>query len=453
MTIVDDEPTASSTESPTESPTLAPLNELVRSTVHAPSQQRLLRAFNATSARLEHKTARGRRLPPLPAVAGVMLAFVGAVLGTVLFLLPHGNETAPLTYTIRGGSVIEGGYLQRSRDDQLTLTFSEGSEVTFMPGSGGRLRSVDGEGAHVAVETGTASFDITPRAGAKWLVDVGPFLVRVQGTVFTVSWDVAREMFELRLQRGRVAVSGPVSSGDIVLRGGQRLVVDLRTAETRITEDNDNKGTVQALEEPRDAGVVPAPDLTDDGPVPAPPQSMQSPQPMQPMQSSRPRPSSERAEQQAHSWAEAVAAADWDRILHEAEAEGIQQTLALASAEDLLALADAARYRRRMDLAGDALLALRKRFPRSPRSIQAAYLLGRVCESNPSRISEALRWYDEYLAGAPHGPYASEALGRKMVLSGKLDQKALTRRLAEQYLGRFPNGTYAGSARALLQSE
>jgi TolA-binding protein len=241
-----------------------------------------------------------------------------------------------------------------------------------------------------------------------------------------------------------VAVSGPVSSGDIVLRGGQRLVVDLRTAETLITENNENRGPVQALEERRDAGPVPAPDLTHDRPVPAPPQSMRP---------SRPPPSTEQAGPQTPGWAEAVAAADWDRILHEAEAEGIQQTLALASAEDLLALADAARYRRRVDLAGDALLALRKRFPRSPRSIQAAYLLGRVCESNPSRISEALRWYDEYLAGAPHGPYASEALGRKMVLSGKLDQKALTRRLAEQYLGRFPNGTYAGSARALLQSE
>jgi tetratricopeptide (TPR) repeat protein len=157
--------------------------------------------------------------------------------------------------------------------------------------------------------------------------------------------------------------------------------------------------------------------------------------------------------QQPPSWSEAVAAADWDRILQEAEAAGIPQTLTSASGRDLMALADAARYRRRMALARDALLALRERFPSSPRSLQAAYLLGRVEESSPSRISEALRWYDEYLLVAPQGAYASEALGRKMVLSGNLGRKAQTRELANEYLRRFPNGTYAGSARVLLESD
>jgi hypothetical protein len=325
------------------------------------------------------------------------------------------------------------------------MSFNEGSEISFMPGSHGRLRSVDGAGAHVAIESGAASFQITPRADSKWLVDVGPFLVRVQGTVFAVSWDVTRERFELSLERGRVAVSGPTSSGDIVLRAGQRLVVNLPTAETLITEFEAGDGIAEnPFDAGLDAGLGATSELAPESPMDASPRSIER------SVASR---SAKANKREPARWTDAVAAADWDRILREAEAIGIQQTLTQASALELMALADAARYRRRMTLARNALLSLRTRFPSSPHSRQAAYLLGRVHESSASGMSEALRWYDQYLSDAPSGAYASEALGRKMVLSGKLGRSAQTRQLAQEYLRRFPNGTYAGSARALLQSD
>ena len=71
----------------------------------------------------------------------------------------------------------------------------------------------------------------------RWAVEVGPFLVAVKGTGFTVDWDPANERFELRLHKGRVVVSGPMSGGDITLRAGQRLVVNLASEETVITGD------------------------------------------------------------------------------------------------------------------------------------------------------------------------------------------------------------------------
>jgi hypothetical protein len=113
-------------------------------------------------------------------------------------------------------------------------------------------------------------------------------------------------------------------------------------------------------------------------------------------------------------------------------------------------LADAARYRRRPDLARSALLAERRRFPGSPRALDAIYLLGRVEESRASGIAEALAWYDEYLTRAPNGPFVGEALGRKMTLTDKLQGPAQARPIAEEYLRRLPRGSYAGSARALL---
>ena len=105
-----------------------------------------------------------------------------------------------------------------------------------MPGTRSRLRAVDASGARIAIEHGTASFQVTPSADHRWQVDVGPFLVTVKGTVFTVSWDAASERFELKLRHGRVTVSGPVTGGEIALRAGQRLLVDLPQGETMISE-------------------------------------------------------------------------------------------------------------------------------------------------------------------------------------------------------------------------
>jgi hypothetical protein len=151
-------------------------------------------------------------------------------------------------------------------------------------------------------------------------------------------------------------------------------------------------------------------------------------------------------------WSADVARGHWDRILQDVKRVGVEATLSKASSDDLFALADAARYRRRMDLARAALLAERRRFPGAARSLDAAFLLGRVEEASERGMARAVEWYDEYLARAPAGTYASEALGRKMTLTSQLEGSARAQPLAEEYLRRFPNGTYAGSARALRRA-
>ena len=150
-------------------------------------------------------------------------------------------------------------------------------------------------------------------------------------------------------------------------------------------------------------------------------------------------------------WADELASGHWDRILEDVERTGVEATLNGASSEDLFALADAARYRRRTDLARAALLAQRRRFPDSPRALDAIFLLGRVEESRGGGMARAIAWYDEYLARAPTGAYAAEALGRKMTVTSEIGGPAQARPIAEEYLRRFPHGSYAGSARALLR--
>ncbi len=425
----------------TDSPRLARLAEFYRDSVDRPSAAELARAHDTLLARIAAHRSRRRRLVPWSLAGAAVAASVLIALQIASGLLKGSStpEPPPLAYQVNGGRVIEGGYLRESGHAGMRVLFNEGSRFSFTPGTRGRIRSVDRIGAHVAVEHGTASCEIVRRSGRRWLVDAGPFLVTVKGTGFTVSWDPLREQFELRLRHGRVVVSGPVSAGDIELRAGQRLVVNLARAETVITEETPDQGGTEAV----GASAAGFP------PEPAPQPPTVNPQ------SANPSPSigaSSAASAGERRWSDELARGNWDRILDEVKRVGVKPTLSRASSEDLFALANAARYRRQFDLAGAALLAQRRRFPDSPRALDALFLLGRVEESRERGVAQAIAWYDEYLARAPSGPFVGEALGRKMILTDKLEGPAQARPLAEDYLRRFPKGGYAGPARELIRA-
>jgi len=426
-------------------PPLDTLTELARdacSQLPPPSPAELGNEWAVVSARIATQRARRRTLVHLTAVGAFASAVVLAVAVRAPSRLSIRAATPPaLSYQVEGGNLVEGGYLRESGDNGVKLRFAEGTEFMLMPGTRSRLRSVTPAGARIAIEHGTASFQVTPRTDARWLVDVGPFLVTVKGTVFTVAWDAVSERFDLKLQHGQVSVTGPVSTGEILVKAGQRLVVNLPKKETVITEagpggewsdspaehaEGDSEGLVPA-EAPSGVGGT--------GGRSAPFAAY--------------RRSAEARSIIGRGWVEAVAAGAWDRVLADVDRAGVRRTLAQASSEDLLALADAARYRRRTGLARVALLAERNRFPGTRSALDAAFLLGRLEESRQG-TGESIRWYDTYLAGAPKGTYASEALGRKMMVTKQLRGSADAESLAREYLRRFPTGTYAGAARALL---
>ena len=428
---------------------LAALADLARGSARTPTRTELDGGLRAVRARLGEAAARRRgRVPVIVAwsLAGTLaVTFVLVAVGVV----SPGRWRAPaappaLSYRIEGGNVIDGGYLRQSGRAGLKLLFAEGTEFILMPGTRSRLRAVDASGARIAIEDGSASFRVTPTPAGdhRWQVDVGPFLVTVKGTVFTVSWDAATERFELKLRHGRVTVSGPMTGtttgGEIVLRAGQRLLVDLPRGETLISEQTPDElaaasaAPVRPAEPPAERPSTGVDRSAGPGDKPA------ATAPARKVDGER-------------GWAAALAAGRLDRILSEAERAGVKATLDGASSDDLLALADAARYRRRTDLAREALLAERRRFPDSPRSLEAAFLLGRVEEANDHGLARAVEWYDEYLTRAPAGTYASEALGRKMTLTRKLEGASRARPIAEEYLRRFPGGTYAGPARAFVR--
>ena len=139
------------------------------------------------------------------------------------------------------------------------------------------------------------------------------------------------------------------------------------------------------------------------------------------------------------------------QVITDAETRGLDSVLAGASAADLSSLADAARYTKRSGLARQVLLAMRSRFPGSEAARDASFFLGRLGEGAPGQPDAALGWYETYLREAPRGLYASEALGREMTLLAPRSHER-AKKLAKQYLERFPHGPEADLARSLLEA-
>jgi hypothetical protein len=438
-------------DEPQDSPALAALTALGRDAPRSPTAAELdnglheLRTRVAT-AETRRRTMRRWTLAGVGAMACLAIVFKVFVLSRPA--APGAGSTIAVS-RIEGGTILDGGYLSQAGSAGIRLFFGEGSRIELAPDTRGRLRAVTREGAHLSVERGTASLHITRNPAHRWLIEAGPFTVTVKGTVFSVSWDPSSERFELRLQDGRVVVSGPTVGDALALRAGQRLVVSLPRAESVITdqpstETSDAAGGPGATTAARAAttGVATA----SKAPPGAAP-SARAPAASSPGRTLAAAPAGKAAT--SRRWASDLAKGRWDNILADVDRDGVDAILDSASSADLFVLADAARYRRRADLARAALMAQRRRFPHSARAMDAVFLLGRAEELRADGAARAITWYDEYLERAPAGGYAAEALGRKMILTSEMRGPAAARPIAEAYLLRFPSGSYAGAARAL----
>jgi hypothetical protein len=144
-----------------------------------------------------------------------------------------------------------------------------------------------------------------------------------------------------------------------------------------------------------------------------------------------------------------MARGDFEAVVAAAERRGIDAVLARGSRAELAALADAARYTRRARLAGRVLGAERTRFPDSAEGREASFFLGALAEDGGDR-ADAVSWYGRYLREDAAGTYAAQALGRRMLIESRGGSPAASID-AEEYLHRFPSGSYADAARLILK--
>jgi hypothetical protein len=360
----------------------------------------------------------------------VGLALAGAAAASVLSFV-RAHAPAPIAWHIENSPVGAQNYVSiPSTAPSARLVFDDGSKVVLDPGSRGRVAATTPVGAEVVLEQGQAHVNVVHRDRTSWLVDAGPFSVRVTGTDFMVAWAADAETLDVWMSSGRVIVKGPVLGDAQPLSAGQHLRARLREATVQIDSAPAPSGALTAN--------APATTPAEPAAVAAAPTSVEAP-------GVNPPPSVPGAP--AASWSKLISSGDFARVIREAESEGVTHALAARPLVDLRALGDAARYQNNATVARAAFKTIRSRFPSSAEARTAAFLLGRVAEEQDQSAEDALLWYGKYLEETPGGDLASLALGRKMILVAKLYGRDAAKPLADRYLRRFPTGLYAAAAR------
>jgi hypothetical protein len=384
------------------------------------------RVDEAGLRRVQQLGSRARRRRRL-AFGGLGLLVAAAPLAVVLALRP-----GPLTFEVIHGAMGAAGEV-RPTEPGTEIRFSDGTEIVLERAARAQVRDVAAHGAGIVLFEGRAHTSFVPRPKARWQVLAGPYVVRVTGTIFDVEWSRDRGQLDVWMQKGSVVVTGPMVEGGVAVSRDQHL--SLRPDDRRIVLE---KGASPA-EAPAEAPPPPAmPE-----PAPAP-----SPEPGPPASAAA---NGSSNAPPSESWGRRLARGDFDAVIAAAQRRGVREVLARGTRADLAALADAARYTRRGDLARRALAAERGRFAGSTGAHEAGYFLG-VLSEDEGAWRDALGWYARYRHEDPAGTYAAPALGRTMVLEARHDGNGAARADAEEYLRRFPTGPYAPTAQQVLNA-
>jgi hypothetical protein len=374
---------------------------------------------------------------------------------------------AHLTYQVANGNVGANGLIQETRPGTVVL-FSEGSQVELETGTRARVASTTAEGGRMVLEDGDVRAEIVHRPRARWTVEAGPYTIRVTGTAFDVRWSASDNRLDCQMKRGSVVITGPLVPAGVTLSGRMRLTASPRTRQLAIddveTVAAGQPSPARTTPEPRrapSAEPVSEPAAIDDrsmakdaGPRHQGAGPTASVYRREALRRNRPSPPPDdsRHDVVEQPWNRRVALGDFQSVLTNAEAQGIDHVLDSAPGADLAALADAARYTHHTATSRRALLALRARFPNDRESRDTAFFLGGLSEDETgSSAAASINWYDQYLRENPTGRFVNQALGRTMVLTHESRGSAAARPVAEEYLRRFSNGPYAGAARKLLQ--
>jgi TolA-binding protein len=377
-------------------------------------------------------------------------------------------------FTRAGGWVLEG-----PAEGVGHLRFEGGSEFAVHHGSAVRVRGATTAAVDVALDRGLVDVHVLGNERTRWTVDTGPYSVTVVGTLFAVDWEPAKGELHVRVDEGVVRVHGeglsahgvevtagkqlradasrgvvflgPVGETAVVQRGTDTPVAQVPSSpildgaaasetipETGVALVSQRADTPHAVSPPsREAAPV---QLLVDGQ--APPSRSSEPK-VEPLAYHSPR---EIGPAEPAAWLALYAAGDFDAAVSEARAIGIDGIVATASQDDLWHLADAARISGDSAIAVNSLMVYRERFADSDNAHTAAYLLGRLSLEELGDATASVQWFDTYLAEAPDGPLAEEALGRSILAHDRLGEGGKARAAAERYLDRFPDGTFAAIA-------
>ncbi len=393
----------------------------------------------------------GRILPSLMIAAAVLLV---VALGAMLL---YGQET-PLKFWVGEQETVgsEGSWVKASNDGVVPIRFDNGSRFELDTRTAVRVLASNMETVKVDLSKGLLHADIKKNGETNWIISAGPYQVTVLGTAFSVDWDSDSSILGVSVDRGKVLVrGGHLSEHGINVQAGKRLVADGdkgSVAMESISGDSDtaddqelasatDTGSPQDRQGMTDEGVAA---LEVDRSIPTP--AKEGSRIAVKKSSSTVTPVGD-----SPSWKDLSDAREFAAAVAAARRQGLDELLTTLDANDLWALANAARYARDANVSARALLAVRERFAGSKRASTAAFMLGRLKLDLEGNSTAATAWFETYLTEKPSGPLAEEALGRLIDACDKAGRKTEAARNAEVYLSRYDGGLFTKLARSILR--
>lgn len=418
---------------------MTPLTELGREVARA--QDRQLERSDALERAREAVLQRAAAPQPLWPRALLFLG-TGLVTAAAAFLLvvfwPRAIE---LKVGEGPGAKASGSFVAAGPQAPLPLRFSDGSAVDLEPGASARILDRTRRGVTLLLEGGRMAASVVHRPDTDWKMRAGPFEVRVTGTKFDLEWNVGKGTLTLIGLQGSVVVVGCEPGRQIALVTGQSLQASCQDgklivgSESYVVPPPPPMPPIPAPLPPVPETVWPDPELVPLVPLTAPALAKKA-------SATQARP--------AWAWLAFSRDARYSEAWSAAMGEGLDSICAKASAEELIELADTARYAANYTGARRVLLAVRQRFPGSPQAAAAAFNLGRLAFDALDDSAEAGRWFETAYKEQPRGPLAQESLGRLMESQkGRGDDWAAWE-TAKKYLQQFPEGPHAAMAKELV---
>jgi len=391
------------------------------------------------SARVIQRPSSTRRLG-----RGLAIAMAAALCIVAIGWFSFSRRPAPLQFNVDGAAGVAQTWLAAPTARPLVVTFSDGTVLQIEPSSRARVVDIDQHGANISLESGLIRADVVHTSHSAWRLIAGPFAIRVTGTRFDVRWNSASQKFSIAVREGSVGVSGSIVGAERPVRAGEKLVasvvqgrLDLINAETAASgapSADDDRAEEARTDQgpPAELSPADAPASPSSGPTTSSPEATAK-------------------DLSPGAWREFAKSGDLRQAFASAEAHGFQSVCDSATPSELLLLGDAARLSGRSDRATEALLALRRRYPRDPRRAAAAFALGKVTFDQRHAYGQAAEWFATCVREQPSGPLAREASGRQIEALRNAGDSSGAQRAAREYLARYPDGPHADIARSLLK--
>jgi hypothetical protein len=362
-------------------------------------------------------SVRGRRRQGRRWLQGAFAATVCAAAATLWLW------SRPASFEVGESRPGQLGDVVESPDGRTTpIHFSEGSSLLLHGSSRMRVLSLAPEAQRVVVEDGVLDASIAHPKGRKvhWSFEAGSYRVVVTGTKFQLSFSARDQSLRVATQEGQVVVSGGCEAAPKKVSAGQKVDLSCSKRNDLAPSDQADKSSseTQAAEEPQ----------ADSLPVAAPSQLAAN----------------------DLAWRSFLASGRLSEGLLAADRAGFQRVSQVATAQELLALADAARLYSSRGRAVALLRLVRQRFPGTKEGATSAFKLGLTAFEAEHAYAEASKWFETYLREQPSGPLMGDAFGRLIKSKSLAGDLEGAQKVAEQYLRRFPKGPYASEARGIL---